>query len=55
MHQLIYIGKQHAQEYIATKKPIMPSKHFISTYFLTFHNDPILAKTGGSETEDDSM
>ncbi|OXU29262.1 hypothetical protein TSAR_007507 [Trichomalopsis sarcophagae] len=48
------LGKQHAQEYMATKKPIMPSKHFIGTYFLAFYNDPILAKLDGLETVEDN-
>ncbi|XP_012273313.1 mitochondrial import receptor subunit TOM70 [Orussus abietinus] len=35
------LGKQHAEEHMATKKPIMPSSHFIKTYLSTFHREPI--------------
>ncbi|XP_015124131.1 mitochondrial import receptor subunit TOM70 [Diachasma alloeum] len=37
------LGKQHAQELMTTKKPVMPSKHFIKTYFSSFRNDPVLS------------
>ncbi|XP_011314641.1 mitochondrial import receptor subunit TOM70 [Fopius arisanus] len=37
------LGKQHAQELLTTKKPVMPSKHFIKTYFSSFRNDPLLS------------
>ncbi|XP_043478334.1 mitochondrial import receptor subunit TOM70 [Leptopilina heterotoma] len=36
------LGRQHAQEFMATKEPVMPSKHFIKTYFEALRNDPIL-------------
>ncbi|XP_058801674.1 mitochondrial import receptor subunit TOM70-like [Phymastichus coffea] len=48
------LGKQHAQEHMASKKAIMPSKYFISTYFLAFHNDPLLAKMQRVEEQNDS-
>ncbi|XP_033230774.1 mitochondrial import receptor subunit TOM70 isoform X3 [Belonocnema kinseyi] len=36
------LGRKHAQEFMATKKSVMPSKHFIRTYLEAFRNDPIL-------------
>lgn len=37
------LGKQHADEYLKTKKLTMPSKFNIKTYFRSFKNDPILS------------
>lgn len=37
------LGKQHAAEYLATKKHTMPSNHFIETYISTFPKDPVFA------------
>lgn len=48
------VGKQHAQEFMAVKKPIMPSKHFISTYFLAFHKDPVISRMNEPTSENDS-
>ncbi|XP_051170056.1 mitochondrial import receptor subunit TOM70 [Leptopilina boulardi] len=36
------LGRQHAQEFMATKESVMPSKHFIKTYFEALRDDPIL-------------
>jgi import receptor subunit TOM70 len=36
-----FIGRQHAKEAMAKRTPIMPSKHFIKTYFSSFIEDPI--------------
>lgn len=38
------LGKQHAQENLANKKFIMPSKHFIKTYIMSFPNDPVFTR-----------
>ncbi|XP_066590635.1 mitochondrial import receptor subunit TOM70 isoform X2 [Prorops nasuta] len=38
---LKHLGKQHAQEHLAKKKFIMPSKHFIQTYKTSFNEDPV--------------
>ncbi|KAL6444474.1 hypothetical protein ACFW04_001957 [Cataglyphis niger] len=38
------LGKQHAQENLAKKKFIMPSKHFIKTYIISFPNDPVFTR-----------
>lgn len=35
------LGRQHAREALAKRRPIMPSKHFIKTYFSAFSEDPI--------------
>lgn len=35
------LGRQHAREALAKRVPIMPSKHFIKTYFSAFSEDPI--------------
>ncbi|KAK5644199.1 hypothetical protein RI129_008044 [Pyrocoelia pectoralis] len=35
------LGKQHAVEAIKNKKPILPSKQFIKTYFMSFSEDPV--------------
>ncbi|XP_012266858.2 mitochondrial import receptor subunit TOM70 [Athalia rosae] len=48
------LGRQHAKEHIENKKPVMPSKHFIRTYFSSFSNDPILTKLKESETMEPS-
>ncbi|XP_014224412.1 mitochondrial import receptor subunit TOM70 [Trichogramma pretiosum] len=45
------LGKHHAQEYMKTKVPIMPSKHFINTYFMTFQNDPFAKEEVNEETK----
>lgn len=37
------LGRQHAMEYLANKKLVMPSKYFIKTYIITFHKDPVLS------------
>ncbi|KAJ0175576.1 hypothetical protein K1T71_008735 [Dendrolimus kikuchii] len=47
------LGRQHAREALARRQPVMPSKHFIKTYFSAFSEDPITkividnAATGG--------
>ncbi|XP_014486803.1 PREDICTED: mitochondrial import receptor subunit TOM70 [Dinoponera quadriceps] len=38
------LGKQHVQENLQNKKFIMPSKHFIKTYMLSFPNDPVFSR-----------
>lgn len=35
------LGRQHAREALAKRQPVMPSKHFIKTYFSAFSEDPI--------------
>lgn len=35
------LGRQHAREALAHRTPVMPSKHFIKTYFSAFSEDPI--------------
>lgn len=40
-------GRKHAKEAMLTRKPVMPSKHFIKTYFSSFHEDPV-TKVGAS-------
>ncbi|CAH2108283.1 unnamed protein product [Euphydryas editha] len=35
------LGRQHAREALAKRRPVMPSKHFIKTYFSAFSEDPI--------------
>lgn len=35
------LGRQHAREALAKRRPVMPSKHFIRTYFSAFSEDPI--------------
>lgn len=34
------LGRKHANEAIANRIPVTPSKHFIKTYFLSFSEDP---------------
>lgn len=38
------LGKQHVQENLANKKFIMPSKHFLKTYIMSFPNDPVFTR-----------
>ncbi|VVD04606.1 mitochondrial import receptor subunit TOM70 [Leptidea sinapis] len=35
------LGRQHAREALDKRDPVMPSKHFIKTYFSAFSEDPI--------------
>ncbi|XP_023950868.1 mitochondrial import receptor subunit TOM70 [Bicyclus anynana] len=35
------LGRQHAREALSKRQPVMPSKHFIKTYFSAFSEDPI--------------
>lgn len=35
------LGRQHAREALARRNPVMPSRHFIKTYFSAFSEDPI--------------
>ncbi|KAG7306234.1 hypothetical protein JYU34_008837 [Plutella xylostella] len=35
------LGRQHAREALEKRRPVMPSKHFIKTYFSAFSEDPI--------------
>ncbi|KAF5304549.1 hypothetical protein FQA39_LY09600, partial [Lamprigera yunnana] len=35
------LGKQHATEAMKNKKPTLPSKQFIKTYFMSFSEDPV--------------
>ncbi|CAF4847303.1 unnamed protein product [Pieris macdunnoughi] len=35
------LGRQHAREALSKRQPVMPSKHFIKTYFSAFLEDPI--------------
>lgn len=35
------LGRQHAREALEKRLPVMPSKHFIKTYFSAFSEDPI--------------
>ncbi|XP_029166313.1 mitochondrial import receptor subunit TOM70 [Nylanderia fulva] len=41
---LAKLGKQHVQENLANKKFIMPSKHFLKTYIISFPNDPVFTR-----------
>lgn len=50
---MFFTGKQHAKEAMATRKPIMPSKQFIKTYFASFIEDPI-RNTMSEKNESDS-
>lgn len=43
MNFTLFSGRQHAMEYLANKKLVMPSKYFIKTYIITFHKDPVLS------------
>lgn len=38
------LGRQHAAEATKTKKPKLPSKQFIKSYFLSFSEDPVYKK-----------
>lgn len=38
------LGRQHAQENLANKKFVMPSKHFIKTYIISFPKDPVFSR-----------
>lgn len=38
------LAKQHAMEYLANRKLIMPSKYFIKTYISIFQKDPVFAR-----------
>ncbi|XP_008556932.1 mitochondrial import receptor subunit TOM70 [Microplitis demolitor] len=46
------LGKQHAHEHMKKRKLVMPSKHFIKTYFSSFKNDPIFS--GDSDDNDNT-
>ncbi|XP_071454535.1 mitochondrial import receptor subunit TOM70 [Hetaerina americana] len=35
------LGHQHAKDAMAKRGPVIPSKHFVKTYFSSFHNDPL--------------
>ncbi|KAM7314651.1 mitochondrial import receptor subunit TOM70 isoform X1 [Ixodes scapularis] len=39
------LGKASAKEIVKTRKPTMPSKHFIRNYFVSFCEDPIIEAT----------
>ncbi|CAN7983850.1 unnamed protein product [Ixodes hexagonus] len=39
------LGKATAKEVVKTRKPTMPSKHFIRNYFVSFCEDPIIEAT----------
>nr|CAD7446293.1 unnamed protein product [Timema bartmani] len=47
------LGRKHAKEAMAKRTPIMPSKHFIKTYFSSFVEDPI-TKNLADEKESES-
>ncbi|KAG5893355.1 hypothetical protein JTB14_000120 [Gonioctena quinquepunctata] len=38
------LGKKNASEAIITRKPVIPSKNFIKTYFASFSEDPVYKK-----------
>ncbi|XP_043277682.1 mitochondrial import receptor subunit TOM70 [Venturia canescens] len=38
------LGKQHAQEHMENKVPVMPGKHFVKTYFGSFKRDPLISE-----------
>ncbi|XP_023013800.1 translocase of outer membrane 70 [Leptinotarsa decemlineata] len=38
------LGKKNASEAIKTRKPVIPSKSFIKTYFSSFSHDPVYKK-----------
>ncbi|KAJ4429814.1 hypothetical protein ANN_22018, partial [Periplaneta americana] len=46
------LGRQHAKEAMAKRTPIMPSKHFIKTYFSSFIEDPIMNKLAQEKESD---
>ncbi|XP_071863118.1 translocase of outer membrane 70 [Bombus fervidus] len=46
------LGRQHATEYLANKKLIMPSKYFIKTYIITFHKDPVFSMLQDTDYSD---
>ncbi|XP_046387645.1 mitochondrial import receptor subunit TOM70 isoform X2 [Ischnura elegans] len=35
------LGQQHAKDAMAKRGPVIPSKHFVKTYFSSFHSDPL--------------
>ncbi|XP_004925533.2 mitochondrial import receptor subunit TOM70 [Bombyx mandarina] len=45
------LGRQHAREALAKRSPVMPSKHFIKTYFSAFSEDPIAKIKVDDETD----
>lgn len=45
-------GCQHAKDAMKTKEPLMPSKHFIKSYFDSYVEDPIF-KSLSKEKESD--
>jgi len=47
------LGRQHAKEAMAKRTPVMPSQHFIKTYFSSFIEDPI-TNSLAQEKESDS-
>lgn len=47
------LGKQHAKEAMADKTTMMPSRHFIKTYFSSFSQDPIMNSLGS--VKDDAI
>ncbi|KAG8236299.1 hypothetical protein J437_LFUL017983 [Ladona fulva] len=38
------LGQQHAKDAMAKRGPVIPSKHFVRTYFSSFNNDPITSQ-----------
>ncbi|CAG9822976.1 unnamed protein product [Phaedon cochleariae] len=38
------LGRKNASEAIKNRKPVIPSKNFIKTYFVSFSNDPVYKK-----------
>ncbi|XP_018331748.1 mitochondrial import receptor subunit TOM70 [Agrilus planipennis] len=44
------LGKQHAIEAIKNRKPMLPSKHFVKSYFISFSSDPVYEKLMDSST-----
>ena len=50
--ELYFAGRQHAKEAMSKRTSIMPSKHFIKTYFSSFIEDPMSHSLApGKETD----
>ncbi|XP_014216249.1 mitochondrial import receptor subunit TOM70 [Copidosoma floridanum] len=47
------LGAKHTEEYVKTRKPVMPSKYFIRTYFSAFQHDPITSAINEQSNKED--
>ena len=49
------LGKEHAQEAMAKRRPLVPSQHFVTTFMGSFSDDPVFTLVKNPEPDSQSL